>query len=139
MNATVLIIDDDSYFSQFLALELQSNGIKVFLAKTADEGRKLFQKNENIDLIFLDVMLPDGSGIHEVKSLKSIREEIPIMMVSTNGDSKNVVVAMKAGASDYLQKPLKPKEIFEKIEPLLKMRRDQSTEKEIRNSDSRII
>ncbi len=139
MNSHILIIDDDVHFSSLLATHLRSKGLEVLLAQTGEEGLQVLRKHPDIDLIFLDVMLPDGFGVDQVGALKSICEEVPIMMVSTSGDAKNVVAAMKAGASDYLQKPIQAQEIWSKIHPLLNMHQAQSTEKEIRGSEAKII
>ncbi len=130
MKQTVLIIDDDPDFTRLLAKHLSAKGASVLTAGTAKEGFDSI-KAKDPDVVLLDVNLPDKSGVELVSDIKGLSEEIPIVMVSGYGDTEIVVAAMKAGASDYIKKPLDHAALWEKIVKLTEMRRERSTEREI--------
>lgn len=130
MKPKILIVDDDTDFVRLIGKYLQAQDLKIISANSAKQGGDLAKENDP-DLVLLDVKLPDASGVDLVKDIKSFNDEIPIIMVSGSGSTKNVVAAMKAGASDYVQKPFDHKELFEKIVKLLEIKRAKHTEMEL--------
>lgn len=128
MSHRILIVDDDCDFSSLLAKHFRAKGVESATAATAREGCEAFHRMDP-DLVLLDVMLPDQSGVDLVRTMKAINTEVPIIMVSGRGETQVVVDAMKAGASDYLQKPLEFSELLEKTTQLFEVRRQKSTEK----------
>jgi two-component system response regulator AtoC len=115
MNAnTVLLIDDDPVFNQFTRNLLTDKGMQVITAFSKAEGMEAFEKNLPTCVI-LDIFLPDGSGVDLIKPMRAMTANLPIVMVSGQGDVDEVVRAMKDGASDYLKKPFHGEELFLKI------------------------
>ncbi len=133
MEPKILLIDDDLDYVSVLLKRLQASGAKVITAHSAQEGLKLARQNDP-DIVLLDVILPDQQGFEIVPEIKDIEEQMPIIMISSHGDTELVVSAMKAGASDYVNKSLSYEELWEKIATLLEMRHTLYTEKELKST-----
>lgn len=100
----ILIIDDDIDAAELLKTFMEQNGHKVIQAFTAKDGmRELFAKKP--DAVFLDILLPDGSGLDLLKEIKAKDQDTPIVMVTGFKDAENVVRAFREGAFDCLLKP----------------------------------
>jgi DNA-binding response OmpR family regulator len=114
----IAIVEDDPIQAEMLALTLNSGGhsSKVFHTSVAFFA---ILKETHFDLLLLDWNLPDYSGGMIIKWVReNIGWQIPIMVATSIDDEKNVVAALKAGADDYLVKPIKPLEILARIEVL---------------------
>ncbi len=104
MGGVILIIDDEETLSYFLKESLSEEGYEVLLARTGGEGLKLLDENE-IDLVLLDLKLPDIEGSEVLKEIKASGGEMPVMMLTGYGTIDSAVEAMKLGAYDYIEKP----------------------------------
>lgn len=116
----VLVIDDDNRLSELLKSYLFRKG---YLVDSASNTMKARNKIENIffDLIILDVMLPDESGLTFAKILKK-NNNIPILMLSAMGEPEDRIKGLKTGVDEYLAKPFEPEELLLRIENILKRR-----------------
>lgn len=128
MERRVLVVDDDSDFATLLSKFLKSKGVTVEIAGTAEQAKRLLEKSE-IDLVLLDIVLPDESGVKLVSVIKAVNEDIPVIMISGHGDKQVVVDAMQAGASDYIPKPIEHADLWEKITHLLEERAVRNSER----------
>jgi DNA-binding response OmpR family regulator len=100
----ILIIDDDIDASELLKTFMEQNSHKVLQAYTAKDGlRELLSKKP--DAVFLDILLPDASGLDLLKEIKTKDRQTPIIMVTGFKDAENVVRAFREGAFDCLLKP----------------------------------
>ena len=117
-NNTVLLVDDDPVFNQFTRNLLTDKGMQVVSAFSKAEGLEAFEKSRPACVI-LDIFLPDGSGVDLIKPMRASGSNLPIVMVSGQGDVDEVVRAMKDGASDYLKKPFHGEELFLKIQMVM--------------------
>ena len=114
----VLIIDDSSVARKTIALTVESLGYAVVEAKNGEEGLSLLAAEvDQIALIMLDWNMPGLSGL---EVLVKIRKEpksksIPVMMVTTEMEGKNMVEAVKAGANHYLTKPFTPEDLSVRV------------------------
>jgi len=126
----ILIVDDDRVFNRILSKKSQDMGWIPHSVYSAAEALT-FLKNQDPDLVVLDVHLPDDSGVQLVKKIKEARPYSPILMVSVSGETQDVVAAIQNGASDYIRKPVDHEELIAKIQKLLEMRRIKQTEQEI--------
>ncbi|MDH5395525.1 MAG: response regulator [Gammaproteobacteria bacterium] len=106
-DANVLIIDDQELNRDVLAHRLRKSGYKVTCASNASEGMKLLSEIK-YDLILLDIMLPEISGIEILKKMRNddIYKDTPIIMVTAVDDMQSVNECMQAGADDYILKPV---------------------------------
>jgi two-component system response regulator AtoC len=107
---SVLIVDDQKLIRNSLKSALHNEGYRVFIAETGKEGLSIFIK-ENIDLVLLDIRLPDANGIDVLKQIRAVNDDIIVIMMTGYGTIESAVTAMKLGAFDYINKPFKTKHI----------------------------
>ncbi|MCM8815934.1 MAG: sigma-54 dependent transcriptional regulator [Candidatus Omnitrophica bacterium] len=105
----ILIIDDEKSVQESLTIVL-ADSYKVITAFSGKEGLELLLNND-INLVFLDIILPDGDGINILKEIKKINPELPVIMLTAVSKVSTAVEAMKLGAHDYLTKPFDVEEI----------------------------
>jgi two-component system nitrogen regulation response regulator NtrX len=101
----ILIIDDETSIRSSLKGILEDEGFLVKTAETGEEGLELL-KNQNVDLVLLDIWLPGISGIDVLKRIKAAEENAQVVMISGHGTIETAVTATKLGAHDFLEKPL---------------------------------
>lgn len=124
MKYKVLIIDDDRLLQNSLKNVL-SEKYDILIAGSGERGIELLKGND-VDLILLDIRLPGMDGVETLKKIREIRKDGTIIMMTAYEDVKTVITSMKAGASDYLVKPLDIDEldiIMEKALEHLKLKR----------------
>jgi two-component system, NtrC family, response regulator len=102
--AHVLVIDDDQFLSKFLCKMISGLGHETSQAENMEEGLKI-AKDQLPDVIYLDVHLPDGSGLGILPSLREIPSEPEIIIITGAGDPDSAELAIKNGAWDYIVKP----------------------------------
>ncbi|KUK51695.1 MAG: DNA-binding response regulator HsfA [candidate division TA06 bacterium 32_111] len=115
----ILIVDDDPFILESVGEILIENRYKVYKSSNGEEMFKVLEKN-SIDLILLDVKLPDRTGIEYLPELKHFYPDISIIIITGNAEINDAVKAIKMGAYDYLKKPFKGKELLLSIEKALK-------------------
>ncbi len=101
--ANILIVDDDELFSIGLADVLESEGHRTFYAPTLAEGRK-FAQSRDMDLIFLDLQLPDGFGMDMLSYLKNLSNSPEIIVITGKLEEENAEIAIRKGAWDFVKK-----------------------------------
>lgn len=106
MSATILIVDDEDKFRENIRTFLSSNGYETIGAATLADARRNIQQG-NADVILLDVLLPDGYGPDLLEETTKYDMRPPVIVITGNGDIDMAVKAMKDGATDFLQKPVK--------------------------------
>jgi len=114
--ATVLIIEDEPAQAEILAFNLQADGFEPQTAATGEDGM-LLAESVQPDLILLDWMLPDVSGVDVCRKLKAQIEtrDIPIIMVTARGSEDDAVRGLSVGADDYIVKPYSTRELMARI------------------------
>jgi two-component system KDP operon response regulator KdpE len=117
-NATILVVDDESQIRRVLRATLSSNGYNVIEAKDGQEAIEMVIR-EHPDLILLDVSMPDMSGL-EVCSKIRLSYEGPIIMVTVRNSERDKIVALDAGADDYVVKPFATGELLARIRAALR-------------------
>lgn len=106
----VLVIDDEPNFTEEIEEFLQNHGYISFTANNAHKGRSIL-KNQDIDLLILDVRLKGISGLDILKEVKMEYPKLEIIIVSAHGDIDTVITALRNGAIDYLKKPFRHTDI----------------------------
>jgi DNA-binding response OmpR family regulator len=119
----VLVVDDDLEIRKLLARYMQEQGFRVQLASKCAEARERIATNQ-IDLIVLDVMLPDGSGLDLCRDLRAMRSKIPIILLTALKEDVDRIIGLEIGADDYLGKPFNPRELVARIRAVLRRGRD---------------
>ncbi len=115
MTATVLIVDDEETARNFISEALRDAGYEAIEAGTLAEANKAIDKGVG-DIILLDVMLPDGSGLSLLDRLALENPRPPVILITAFGEIDTAVDAMKKGALDFLQKPLDLERLLQAVE-----------------------
>lgn len=121
LAGTVLVVEDDERILELVSFNMKQEGYNVFQAKNLTECITYLEKNSQIDVVLLDVMLPEGLSHHFLEQI--IRPDgIPqVIMITASGSVEYAVEAMKNGAYDYLQKPFE----FDRLIALTKRAKGQ--------------
>jgi len=123
--ARCLVVDDDDEICQSIADFLARFGLFAVLAADGRTMRRILA-TEPIDVIVLDIMLPDESGLGLCQWARSTKPDVPIIMLTAQGDPGSRVVGLELGADDYLGKPFEPRELAARIHALLRRVRTDS-------------
>lgn len=115
---TLLFIEDDDAIRLALRLALEDEGYQVVEAVNGADGLTAFRANE-IDLVLLDLRLPDLSGFDVCRALRT-DSIVPIIIITAQTDTHDMVAGLEAGADDYVTKPVVPKELAARIRALLR-------------------
>lgn len=116
--AKLLVVDDDPEIRELTEAYLTQQG---FIVHCVDSGEAMdaYLAEETVDLIVLDLMLPGEHGLAIARRLKN-DSQIPIVMVSAQGDDIDRIVGLEVGADDYLAKPFNPRELLARIRAVLR-------------------
>ena len=121
MSANIFIVEDEKPIITLLQYNLEKEGYKVNFAETGEEAIQNIKKDIP-DLIILDWMLPDFSGIEVCKQIKKINKlkNIPVLMLTAKSEEEDKVRGFESGVDDYVTKPFSYKEILLRVKSLLK-------------------
>ena len=121
MAAKILIIEDEKAVREMLCFTLKNNGFEILEAEDSNSALDALKENE-INLILLDWMLPGKQGIEISRLIRSSSEikDIPIIMLTAKSDESDKVLGLESGADDYVTKPFSPKELVARIKALLR-------------------
>jgi two-component system phosphate regulon response regulator PhoB len=135
MKKYVLLVEDEPDLNQTVAFNLDSEGYSVESAFNGKEALKLIEE-KTPDLILLDLMLPDMSGLEICRILRSPKKtkNIPIMMVTAKGEEIDRIVGFELGADDYIVKPFSIREFMLRVAAMLKRSGDKKN-----NDEEKII
>ena len=127
MNKTILIIEDEIRIRFLLKDYLLSEGFSVIEACDGEEGLKVF-KNNNVDLILLDIMMPKIDGLTVLENIRTV-SDIPIILLTAKSQEEDKLYGYDIGADDYITKPFSPKILVAKVKALLKRTADLNEDK----------
>jgi two-component system response regulator AtoC len=114
MSVPTLLVDDDRAFSSLAAAALRREGLTVTLARSLHEAREALAHTA-AELVILDRRLPDGDGLSFLPELKQRLPSAPVIMITAYGDISSAVDAVRAGAADYLTKPVELTDLVMKV------------------------
>ncbi|MBM7555671.1 response regulator [Halanaerobacter jeridensis] len=117
-SGTILIIDDDVLLLEMLERVLREYGYEILITSEAEEGLKILEE-EKIDLILLDVILPETNGFTLFKKIREFDFNEPIIFLSGRNDVDDKVKGLELGADDYITKPFDMKELKARVERVL--------------------
>lgn len=117
----ILVVDDEPYIGRIVQLKLEHAD---FAVETATDGRSALERlcsDAPLDLVLLDIMMPDGSGLDLLARLRDMphRRNTPVIMLTAKGQDTDRQEAARLGATDFLTKPFSPKRLLARIEELL--------------------
>ena len=126
----ILLVEDDRTLAMGIEYSLKNEGFKVISAETLKGARDSYKNNE-IDMILLDVTLPDGSGYDLCKEIRA-KESTPIIFLTACDEEVNIVLGLDMGADDYITKPVRVRELIARINAVSRRRginKENNTEK----------
>src|SRR5229473_1990062 len=122
MSDKILVADDEPSNRNILSQELTHKG---YVVETANNGREALRKIESVrpDLLILDYMMPDLSGLEVLKELRRRENDTPVVMITAYGTLERAVEAMKEGAYDFITRPFEPDHIALVVQKALERQR----------------
>src|SRR5919109_754794 len=118
----ILVVDDEADIRESLETLLTMEGYQVDLAQNGGEGVRALEKR-GYDLVLLDLMMPDRSGMDVLKEVRERDVETPIFLITAYGSVEAAVEALKTGANDYFSKPWDNEKLLIEIEHMIAKRR----------------
>lgn len=117
-NPKILIAEDVESNFMYLSAVLSKIKTKIYWAKNGKEAVDIFKKEE-IDLILMDLQMPEMNGYEATKLIKAIRPDLPIIAQTAFAMSDDREKALEAGCDDYLAKPIKSKDLLNTVEKFI--------------------
>ena len=114
----ILIIEDEKNLNKILQDYLRHNGFEIVSAFTGKEALFLWQR-EALDLILLDLNLPDMDGLDLLREIRKT-DQVPVIMVTARADEVDRLVGLELGADDYVSKPFSPREVVARVKVVLR-------------------
>lgn len=114
----VMVVDDDANIRELIRLILKKEEFQVLEAIDGIDAMEKLEKNK-IDLIILDIMMPNMDGWEFCEKVRSFND-LPILMLTAKGETSQKIRGFKLGADDYLTKPFEPEELIARVKALLK-------------------
>lgn len=114
----ILVVEDDYDLNQAICYSLKKSGYGVYDAGLIENGKQIFRQNP-IDMVLLDVNLPDGEGFSFCKWIKK-QKEVPIIYLTARDMEEDALAGYESGAEDYITKPFSMKILLKKIDIILK-------------------
>lgn len=111
----VLITDDSKLLRKKLRQELESLNCEVLEAQNGKEAVML-NLQEQIDCVFLDIVMPEVGGIEALQVIKEVNPDLPVVMLSSAGTPQKLMTTLKMGAMDFIQKPYTSEQIKKAVE-----------------------
>ena len=121
MKQSILLIEDDPSLIELVRYNLEAENFSVSVANDGENGLWAI-KQQDYDLVILDWMLPNLSGIAILREIRRMvgRGRIPVLMLTARGEEADKVQGIEAGADDYVVKPFSPAELIARIKALLR-------------------
>ena len=116
----ILVCDDDHEIVQAICVYLTDAGFEIVRAYSGKEALQcVLDPDQQIDLIIMDVMMPEVNGIEATKKIRELYN-IPIIMLSAKSEDEDKITGLKIGADDYMTKPFNPEELVARVESQLR-------------------
>jgi len=119
MKKKVLVVDDEQSIVTLLQYNLEQAGFEVVTAMDGQEGKRIAE-TESLDIIVLDLMLPNLDGMDVCKQLRQQNIMTPILMLTAKDDELDKILGLELGADDYMVKPFSPREVIARVKAILR-------------------
>jgi DNA-binding NtrC family response regulator len=116
----ILVVDDDLVVLQSCKKILESSGKTVTLTETVKEALKVIDQKASIDLVLVDIKMPEEDGLSLIEKLREKGIDIPILVMSGYPTEETIDTSLSTGAHDFIAKPFTPDELLNTIETILK-------------------
>ena len=137
-NKLVLVVEDEAEIRDLISLHILRMGLQVQQASTAEEALEHLNKIQP-QLIVLDWMLPQMSGLEFLQNIRQTQKDLPVLMVTAKAESQDIVAGLEAGADDYITKPFEPQVLVARMRALIRRMELKSEIKEVKNQIPSIL
>jgi PAS domain S-box-containing protein len=120
-NKTVLVVDDEEFVCKYFERILTPTKAKILLAKSGIEAYESCKKNNDIDIVLMDMKLPDLSGYEAVKKIKKMNVKFHIIAQTAYAMAEDKIECLKVGCDDYIAKPIEAEILLEKMQSVFSM------------------
>lgn len=122
MKASILVVEDEPDLAEPLVFALEQDGHVVSVAATGAKGLEYILGDDAPDVVLLDLMLPDMSGLEVCRTIRSTARvaRVPVILVTARADEYDKVVGFEAGADDYITKPFSLREVRLRVQAMLR-------------------
>ncbi|MFO7181707.1 MAG: winged helix-turn-helix domain-containing protein [Pseudomonadota bacterium] len=117
MSPRILVVEDEPAIAESVAYALRRDGFATLVAATAAEAERAIA---DVELVILDLMLPDSSGFDLIASFRKRGLPTPIIVLSSRDDEADRIAALESGADDYVTKPFSPREVVARVRAVLR-------------------
>lgn len=132
VTKTILVVDDEEKILEVVSSLLETRGFTALCAKTGREALELFER-ENIALVLLDIMLPDVSGEEVLRAIRR-KSRAPVILLTAKAEENDVLEGLTSGADDYIIKPFRLRELYARVEAVLRRSERDIVPLAVRNS-----
>lgn len=136
--AAILLIEDDLTFTRILEAFLTKNGHRITVENKGKDGLKTFH-SKAFDMVLLDYRLPDSTGMELLTEMKNANPEVPVVIMTSFNDIRTAVKAIKAGALEYITKPVNPEELLMVVKQALKKEKKEEYFPAATPADNKIV
>ena len=116
---TIMVVDDEPHIVRFTAMNLEVEGYNVVTAANGTQALETLDAGQPVDLVVLDVMMPEMDGFETLRRIRS-DSSVPVIFVTVRGDEADRVAGLDLGADDYITKPFSPRELASRIRALFR-------------------
>ncbi len=116
---TIMVVDDEPHIVRFTAMNLEVEGYNVVTAENGARALETLGAGAPVDLVVLDVMMPEMDGFETLRRIRS-DSSVPVIFVTVRGDEADRVAGLDLGADDYITKPFSPRELASRIRALFR-------------------
>jgi two-component system alkaline phosphatase synthesis response regulator PhoP len=127
LSPRILIVDDEEAIVKLVAFNLEKEGFETLAAYDGREALDLIRK-ERLDLVVLDVMLPEMDGLSLCRRLRQDGIDVPVLMLTAKDGEIDKVLGLEIGADDYLTKPFSPRELVARVRAILRRTKESKDE-----------
>lgn len=131
-SKNILVVDDEPKILEVISALLESKGFHVFPAESGGKALEIFDR-ENITLVVLDLMLPDISGEEVCRAIRR-KSRVPVLMLTAKAEENDLLYGLEIGADDYITKPFSLKELYARMEAILRRTQNDLMPLNVRNS-----
>lgn len=119
MVKRILVVDDEHKLREMISSYLQNDGYETVEAANGNSAVQTIKKDQ-IDIVLLDIMMPEMDGYEALKEIRSIQKKLPVIMLTAKTDEIDKIVGLEMGADDYITKPFSLRELSARIKAVLR-------------------
>lgn len=130
MKKLVMIVDDQDELRESISTFLQNEGYETINARNGNDALHLLEENPNVDILLLDVMMPEKDGYATLRELRAAKNKTPVIMLTAKTDEIDKLLGLEMGADDYITKPFSLREVVARMKAVLRRSSSEQTDDE---------